>query len=199
MADLKPKEFADALYSSYLARDFFAKVLPGAIVVSALLYPVVVARGIDWAKFENIPVLAWLFIYGICWIVGFAIQALGEVIGILRAYPSDEKDDVKILERGIQFHASEPPEPDRVQRERFVVVKEATGNASVAAYLALLIVLIPSADPTWQFTFFGVLSISGIAALYIFHRINRCRQRDHEIKVIARRRVEPINPPDAAR
>lgn len=105
------KEIGDSLYSTYLARDFFAKVLPGAIVLLAL---VEISIGVKdfLATFERLPFLGSLLIYGLCWAAGFLVQAMGEAPGIMKAFPDNKEEE--FLERLAKFNAVNPSLADRV-------------------------------------------------------------------------------------
>ena len=126
MSDFKIKDIADALYSSFLARDFFGKVLPGGILLAAMLKNIVI-NPIALSKLYKMPFFVWLLVYGVCWIIGFAVQAVGEFFFIVRAFPYDEKE-IDFQKRKNDFNNAAPSEMDKIQMERFVVIKEATGN-----------------------------------------------------------------------
>ena len=198
MAEINANDVADALYSSYLARDFFAKVIPGAIVILALISPIYTSSEFDWARVEHIPTLAWLFAYGICWIAGFAVQALGEATGAVQAFPADETEE-QGRERGVAFNASQLTQRDKSQDERFVVIKEATGNVAVAICLAIVVASAVLGFPEWRLYLYVIVAMSGVVALYWFQLVHRRRQREHELKVLARpREAQPIGAGDLA-
>jgi len=198
MAEINAKEIADALYSSYLARDFFAKVVPGAIVIAAAVSPIY-SSGSDWGKIEHIPMLAWLFAYGICWIVGFSVQAIGEASGVVRAFPGDEAED-QGRKRGVAFNASHLTQRDKAQHERFVVIKEATGNVAVAICLAGIVSASLHVVPEWRLFLYVTFIIVVVIALHWFQKVHQRRQRDHELNILARHRAaQPGGAGDATR
>ena len=80
MADkINLKEITDVLYSSYLARDFFAKVIPGTVLLVFLIYAVYGAPELSTVTngIHDVPYPAWILFYGICWVAGIAVQAVG--------------------------------------------------------------------------------------------------------------------------
>ena len=134
----------DAFYSHFILRDFFGKIAPGTIFLSALAL---------WFKSptdlleisKGIPLVLWLLFLAIAWLAGFAVQSFGEyefrALGPLILYDPrfPEKADY-----GADFHVDyrdllrtgEYPQDDR-QIERFVVIKEACGNGYVAILLSI--------------------------------------------------------------
>ncbi|NOV29603.1 hypothetical protein [Methylomonas sp. ZR1] len=158
MADIdNVKEITDSLYSSFVARDFFAKVLPGGVVFSALIFSIFYGNP-DFEQLQKIPSFLWLFVYGYCWILGFFVQGFGERINVVRASPKNVSNSE--YHEGVSvFFVSTRNHADRLQRERFVVIKEATGNMAVAISIGLLIVLQQLYVPQWRVGLFGMLAI----------------------------------------
>jgi hypothetical protein len=160
---------AEALYSRFLLRDVFGKIVPGTLLLLSLVHPYFPM----WSGLKEWPWPVWLFLIGLSWLLGFAVQAFGEKTHIIRHYP-------KVLEkigwREIRAHDPQlmdlngkriPGEyqilhgeknwadfchdfnevaskdftlPERV--ERFIVIKEACGNGFVAMILGLSKVLV---------------------------------------------------------
>jgi len=74
------------LYSQFILRDVLSFITPGAIVVFAatyVFYPKLLHSPIHWLLF--IP------LFGICYIVGFALQCFGELFGFIRFTPYGER------------------------------------------------------------------------------------------------------------
>src|SRR5262245_58717862 len=99
MADFQLKETADAIYSSFLARDFFAKVIPGAVVFMSLGLAANIQTGlpateltkvvsaIDWTVIKELSILVWVLLYGLSWALGFTVQSMGNLVGFISAFP----------------------------------------------------------------------------------------------------------------
>jgi hypothetical protein len=70
----------NALYTTYLARDFFAKVIPGAVIILTLIAPLTGGKSAKESLqlINEIPLFGWLFVYGLCYIAGFAVQEEGK-------------------------------------------------------------------------------------------------------------------------
>lgn len=176
MADIeKIKEITDSLYSSFIARDFFAKVLPGSVVISALVYSTY-GEKLDFEQLQKIPTFIWFLVYGQCWIFGFFVQGLGERLNILRVSPEDESN-AQYHARISDFIVSARNNVDRLQRERFLIIKEATGNMAVAVLMGLLIVLQQLFVPQWRTVLHAVLAVLGTYILLWFHQIHQSRER----------------------
>ena len=65
-------------YSKFVLRDLFGKITPGGI----LIFTVVSSHAtIDGAisKAAALSFLAWVFLLGVAWLMGFAIQSAGEL------------------------------------------------------------------------------------------------------------------------
>ncbi len=72
------------LYGTFILRDLLSFVTPGAIIVgSALLLKFDPSQDqiLNFAK--SIPLIVYLPIFGICYVVGFAIQCFGVRIGLI--------------------------------------------------------------------------------------------------------------------
>jgi len=184
-----------------LARDFFAKVIPGAIV----LFTIIMSSTDPPIKPESLFKLsigAWLFLYGVCYAVGFAVQAAGEWFGWVRAYPGDETEG-DFRTRLVRFSKSlegikkEVAEDYKQQRERYVVIKEMAGNVSLSVAISFIIWIVVSlgkilpdqisislSSAVVTQVFFIVLVVICIVALFWFQKVHQRRQRDLELKVI---------------
>lgn len=178
----------DRLYASFVARDLFAKVVPGGILLLTIAWSVGDAGlgGVGTVA-GSIPGWGWPFVYGACYVLGFAIQAVGELFGILSQHPMDETGG-DFLGRLIQFEREVENENLRTGRERLVVIKEMSGNVAVSIFLATMIWL-------WVMVRDSGIYLVDIAAtlpvlifmvgLYWFHYCLRWRQREYERTVLA--------------
>jgi len=154
------KDLFESFYSKLVLRDFFGKVIPGALVVGSFVYPRIIATCVGGL---TSPWL-WLLFIGLAWVAAFAIQALGEIHGWIRYYPRILECLAweKVVERdpelkhltGVGLAGLGPPDHERgdknwqdfithfnvnvsdpaqiMQRERLVVIKEACGNTYLA-------------------------------------------------------------------
>lgn len=147
----KIKDLFDALYYRMILRDFFGKVIPGLIFLATLC----MCLRWEYAEYskligmiKGLSFFAWLVIFGGAWLTGFGIQGLGEVtgetfIGVIRYYPKNDpnikcyKDWLKFLE---DFRKRAHRE-QKVEAERFVVIKEACGNGCVSLGVSFLMAL----------------------------------------------------------
>ena len=174
MGDFNAKEFVDSIYSSYLARDFFAKVIPGGIVLGAAVLLCNTPSIIAPADLKDIPLLGWLLIYGICWGVGLAVQAIGEKFSLHRAFSGN--NEAAFREKIAEFYAANPSSDNRSILERFVVLKEATSNIALATVISSILILLCKWLPNYQRWVFSTFIMVGVVFLFWFHVQHRDRQ-----------------------
>jgi hypothetical protein len=136
MAMSSPDGLFDALYRQFLLRDVFGKVLPGLVIVacigSALGYSAGVKETIAHPTF-----LDSLFVLGVGWVAGFAVQSAGKILRLKETFPRASYDPAEVTANAAfnadlrNFRIQAEPH-DLLQFERFTVIKEATGNTAVA-------------------------------------------------------------------
>lgn len=134
----------EAFYNNFLLRDLFAKIVPGSVVLITAVFQNPIGVGVvDIGKEIRWPVI--LIVAGVAWIVGFAIQQIGEWCHIIRHHPPKDCDDSKDYdnskkryEKRVEFKRIAIPSESQ-QVERYAIIKEATGNGATAIFLALLI------------------------------------------------------------
>ena len=66
----------DKFYNSFIARDLFAKIIPGGILLITITWGL---KGDITVPFQELPAWAWLYIFGASYALGFAVQGFGEV------------------------------------------------------------------------------------------------------------------------
>jgi hypothetical protein len=144
----------DAFYTRFVLRDFFAKIIPGLLFLFAMAI-LLLPSDKRMLYLEKMPVWGWLVIYGFGWIVGFAIQALGEITRLIRYSPKvyDElkKGKAKLewindYEIRLEFEEVALKDNDKDKskiqyHERMTIIKESCGNAYVAliGFMLLLV------------------------------------------------------------
>ena len=119
-------------YEHYFLHDVFAKIVPGSV----LLYPILLVVKPD-LKIEGF--LSSLIFIGVAWIISFAIGTFGTKIRIIRDVPSglSESDWHKLMVDFINLK----DEKLLARRNRYVVIKEATGNCAVALLFNIIFLL----------------------------------------------------------
>ena len=100
------EKLIDALYSRLLLRDVFGKIVPGAIVLFTF---VITLTSPEAGKntIITLPFGAWVVVFGLAWVVGFAVQSFGEWafpcgMKLLRYFPKDV-DENKWLKLRAKF------------------------------------------------------------------------------------------------
>jgi hypothetical protein len=165
-----------SLYSHFLLRDVAAKIIPGLInlfVIAALIA----------GDFKNLlhylskinPLALSVLLYGVGLMYGLLLQHMGYSFRIIRTHVwKEENGSMKFsssrsIENEIRFlKVAHKNESLMRRRERFVVIKEISGNYAISLIicsLALLIYLIArSSVPSSE----EVISLCVLTALAIF-------------------------------
>jgi uncharacterized membrane protein YbhN (UPF0104 family) len=147
--DLRP--VFDAFYDRLLLRDVAGKVVPGCILILTL---VASAFGFE-AALTHLPKVGftlWVVLFGLAWLVGFALQYVGESFRLLRTHPRDTdakhsgesaawNDRRSFYPWFAEFCTHATPE-QKMSAERINVIREACGNAAVSLFLSCLIFLL---------------------------------------------------------
>jgi hypothetical protein len=95
MSDLR--DIIDSLYRQFLLRDSAGKIIPGLILIAAVC---ILGLGYFKATYHvhglgnsfitglvNLPIILWLLIMALGWLIGFAIQSIGEWCRLILYYP----------------------------------------------------------------------------------------------------------------
>src|SRR5262245_2713096 len=161
-------EMIDALYTRLVLRDFLGKVVPASLVVYSAYFAFVseTPPSLRIRALGEAPVVLWGALAAWGWLAGFAIQALGEKFKLIRYYPK-RIDDEQFRKDLVEFgHIA--TDGEKQAHERYVVIKEACGNAYVSIFLAIIIVAIGLAcarsfQPRWL----GLPAVGIVAGLLL--------------------------------
>ncbi len=213
--------FGDAikyLYEKFILRDLLSFVTPGAIVVLTafllFLSKPCLTQGLD-TLFKYSQDMHWLLyipLFGLFFMVGFAVQCFGEFLGLIHFSPPDEfswpwrqrrqilrcknwtkdKDDlwwVKYYKWEADFwQATERSETAQQGRERMVVLKQMCANGLWASLIAVVFLAIDWWC-SWPYANLCVVSIVVLlllASLFWGHRVHVLRQHAREKVIIDR-------------
>ncbi len=173
----------ECFYRRFLLRDFLGKMVPGGIVVGACCH------GVCGQAAETIPLVVWIFLAGVAWLAGFAIQAISELLLPWRPIMNGEHAEEQVEERlDVLGRFSEDGRRDF---ERLVVVEEICRNGAMALVLLVVIALAKSFETaTFVITLCGILAILGL-----FRASHYCEK----IKKAYRQREVPGRPAAARR
>jgi hypothetical protein len=172
-------------YEEFIFRDVLGYVTPGTILIGCvlLLYykdPTVVINTLS-----AIPVLLYIPIFGIAFVVGFALENLGEMLHVLKWH--ERKNDKEHLVIVKEFHDSvwgtEDKDPRGSEwlertRERITAKAYLSGNSVFAIGLCVMLILITKLNSSLFPSAVLVLSLILTIALYRGHR------HEHEIQTI---------------
>lgn len=155
------ENWVDSLYSRLVLRDLFGKIIPGFILLSALLASLEPVAKVD---VKDLPWAAWVLAFGFAWITGFGIQSFGEHVTIrgrrLLSYYPDGVTDAQFREKLVNFVKLPDYEKYKQDHERLVVIKEACANTYLALIFATIILLMDLGDLLSTFSVFDLISIA---------------------------------------
>jgi hypothetical protein len=186
MSDLS--DAIKSLYRGFFIRDLLSFLTPGTVVlVSALLLVFKPAQIL--AFISSIPLLVFLPIFGVCYVVGFSVQSFGAMVGLITFFnpkdvPGGVKDNGGMRTReGMKAHWSriatfESLANDEAKErwERLVVLKQMCGNNTIAAIIAGILLSIRGWLPSVSLGALVALTVVMLISLYWGHRIYREQQ-----------------------
>lgn len=169
------------LYTEFILRDLLTFITPGAILVGAALY-MWWGRAIFLSVAASIPWLLYIPIFGVFFVVGFALHVFGILIHPLLDFRFDEPHKAGYADL-IAFFKKVGSEQDDVSQihERFSVFTQMCLNNG----LAILFVLAALITRYLAITvlFYGFWVISGVVLLFLLlagYIIHRKRKKDWE-------------------
>jgi hypothetical protein len=138
-------EFANILYKNFFLRDLLGKIVPGAIAFLAL-YSIIPK---DAVSIVSIPhTFDWLLglvLFVSFMLFGTCVQTIGELLGLHSAHPrplvaflrNEKGVTARDLFRGrMARFAKEANDTEKEQRERYIYLKEGTGNFALALLIS---------------------------------------------------------------
>ncbi|QGM99973.1 hypothetical protein [Methylocystis parvus] len=134
------------LYTSFLLRDFVGKIVPGSILLLAfgsLFTPVpqVVKSATDRTTTHFLALVA-----GLAWTMVLGLQNTATSLKLWRYYPETDETGAPLSEMNAQILVEQflqiACQAERQQYERFVVIKEATGNLYISLLLSIPLILV---------------------------------------------------------
>ena len=153
-------------YQEFILRDVLGYVTPGAIIVGCvlLLQYKDLAAIVDILK--EIPFVASIPIFGALFMIGFGLQNLGEMIGLLKWHERDSDAEhlryLKALHDSTQSDTSGRLERTR---ERMAVKKIASGTVAMAFGIVLILGSLTVWNPnllSWAVLLLGALLMVGV-------------------------------------
>lgn len=190
------EKLIDALYSRLLLRDVFGKVVPGAIVLFTFVITLTSPEA-GRNTITTLPFGAWIVVFGLAWVVGFAVQSFGEwalpgSMKLLRYFPKDV-DEKKWLKLRAKFRIHPDYDKHTQNHERLVVIKEACGNSYISLSISTILWLVDrlldmSADSVLRevldHVHLVILDLGVILLLARMHFVHVQRQHDLLLSVI---------------
>lgn len=179
-------EVVTNLYDKLILRDFLAKVLPGIIVMLAIYiawFSTELSPAITIMHLSQASVGLWVIVVGLGWFAGMAVQSSGEVIKAIR--PFSRKTTTPDFFRKLVAVQNSIPRL-RQGYERYVIIKEACGNASMSLFVAVIFVTLRAwyGQPLYA-GWLALVAILAAAALLRMHWVNLERQREWTMAALA--------------
>ncbi|MBI3659242.1 hypothetical protein HY230_02055 [Candidatus Acetothermia bacterium] len=177
-------------YEDFILRDFLAYVTPGAILIGAVIL-LQFSDNLSQVReiIKEIPFILYIPIFGVLFIVGYALEGLGERLGILKwhGYCNDEQAlKALVYIQSIETITKEVGLGDRLRlyRERYSVKKHMCGNASVSIALSLVLLFCKILYPILFYTALVALTSILVIALGFGHHDLLKRQTSFENEVL---------------
>src|SRR5215472_6074750 len=134
------------LYTSFLLRDLAGKIVPGSLLILAFTSLFVPLQQVIHTARGKVTITLIVLVAGSAWTIMLGLQSVSEAMNIWRYYPAVDDKGSPLLEirvqRIVQCFLKIAAEADRQQYERYVVIKEATGNLFMSFLLSAPLVLI---------------------------------------------------------
>jgi hypothetical protein len=124
------------LYTNFLLRDFAGKIVPGSFFFLSLavmfVSPVAVCKTIS----GRVSLLSIALCGGLAWTVVLGLQSVAEYVSAWHYFPTTAGSEMDVQTQIIEPFLRVACPDERMQYERYVVIKEATGNLFNVGLLA---------------------------------------------------------------
>jgi hypothetical protein len=80
------KHVLDSFYDKLVLRDLVGKIVPGIAFIFSLVAGLTGLDVLDHLP-DKMNIFLWVVVVGFAWLLGFALQALGEITHFLRTHP----------------------------------------------------------------------------------------------------------------
>jgi hypothetical protein len=193
---------ADAIrtfYEEFILRDVLAYVTPAAFVVGYILKLYYGSVSVILAVLKDIPVAAYILVFGGLFIIGYGLQNLGEILRIIdwhqRANDRQHIHYLKEFHLRKQYRDANKDQNDQKQpsndgawlertRERMVVKKNMCGTAALALLIVFILAILQKLIPASLPAAVLVLSMLLVVSLLRGHIRQRRAQRYWEDEVV---------------
>ena len=195
-------DFAKTIYEKFFMRDLVGKIVPGAIIffTAYTIIPKPLFIAFSFPKYLNW--LVGVILIASFLIIGLCVQMFGELLGLHSAHPKPLRVLFRKTKKGKKARELFDDRNEKIdqpkisdyakdRRERFVVLKEGSGNNAVALFISFLAFITKFSFKTnWQF--YIIILILSILC-YWSHVVHRSRQAYYEIKVLKLKDHEDYN------
>ena len=134
------KALFDSFYDKLILRDLFGKIIPAIIFIFAII---TVVFGLDTIPrlIDNMTFPLWMVVIGFAWLIGFALQYVGEVTRLLLTHPvkPDSRESRQSFYPKWAKFQNIAKHYEKLHAERLNVIREACGNAAISLLITALI------------------------------------------------------------
>jgi hypothetical protein len=138
-------------YSDFVLRDLLSFVTPGAILLGSILFLILPLNYLIHF-FNNLNWILYIFLFGLCYIIGFGLMMVGEFLGqylkflkgrYLTYYKESPESQQKRL-LGFYESLTNQNTKDKLSkiRERYVVFMQSCGNCCVALIFSIILFIV---------------------------------------------------------
>lgn len=185
MSDLGP--LFQSFYTHFVLRDLFGKAGPGAVLLGTIVVSFSsFSSALDLAGKASLG--AWIAFVAVAWLIGLSLQGLGELLHFFRYYPKNITQ-ATWEDKVVRFRKVASPAQTQ-DFERFAVIKEACGNAALAAAAGLVMIPVFKWGTTGSYTAIALIALS-IPGLARMHFANATRGYDYVVKVLEKNDCSP--------
>jgi hypothetical protein len=190
------------LYTTFLLRDFFGKVVPGALIlISMAMLFAPPSKIFDFIK--TLPVVGVAILVGVSWTLMLGLEEAAYCTGILHYSDTPEEYLIRLT----KFHRAACAD-DKLDYERFEVIKEASRNFLTAVIISIFPIAYyvlrtygcervkEQSLRTVIFVIFAAISGVGLSYTFILHEE---RERKIEDVVITAFPCSKASPPEGTK
>jgi hypothetical protein len=112
------QNFFQSFYEGFVLRDLLGKIVPGGIVLASIAGALFSSPGYRLKDLNELEAPIWIALIGVCWLIGFAVQGLGELFGYIAYYPRQGNWLYKIVTDWLYKSGPEAASTDWLQAKK---------------------------------------------------------------------------------
>ena len=137
------------LYTNFILRDLVGKILPGCVLIFSFALLFASPKEIVSSISKENPIVLVVIVGGLAWTSVLGLQRVAEFVSVWEYYPKVGGKEIDIQATVVEPFLRIACTTEKLQYERYVVIKEATGNLFFCGVLSL---------PLWGIWLYGLLN-----------------------------------------